>query len=494
MTAFTEKLDRAAGAALCEGVKELGSGLINASAVSLVFGGPFAVPFALGTAALMVAAGGCTWDPDGPAPVPTGPPQQICYKGASNFTIRVLTNGVFVGGSTPDLAEITRIAYDSTQQCQTGGSRDFYNIYWKNPDGTPGVTALQWGGPCGGDTYTWIQVWDGNDMCSDPGPEPQPIIPPYTYTDPDDGCTLIVNWEGFSTDGAGHFNPVFKIEPGENSLRTEGGGIIGGCNFEPVIYTGNPGGPGEPPFVGPWDPTWDGDDENPWAEFLREIAAGVLGAGLADVLAALLEEPYAGTTYRLVSVCETDASGEPISEAVEETIPTLPINDAILTRLDALVPLLQGQKDFKQPVCSPEPLKGEFRTIAFRSEQISPAGKSCLRKRLRYRSVSGIGLDGLIDHWKDFVWSAGPVTVKHRGSSWGTITVWAASVDEGKRVIRHAAAEAGVDADQTGRWEISGSSSTRLGMPGTMKVDTTGGYYWITDRDGSNNRPIVGKT
>ena len=494
MTAFTEKLDRAAGAALCEGVKDLGSGLINASAVSLVFGGPVAVPFALGTAALMVAAGGCDWDPDGPAPTPSGPPQQICYKGASNFQINQLQNGVFVGGATPEVSEITRIAYDSTEDCQTGGSRDVYTIFWKSPTGVPGSTPLFWGGPCGDVTYTWVQVWQGNDQCSDPGPDPQPLIPPYTYTDPDDGCTLVVNWKGFSTDEAGHFSPVFKIEPGSDNLRAGGGGVIGGCNFEPVIYTGPPGGPPGPPLFGPWNPDWDFDGQTPWGDFLRDLAGGLLGNIIYDTYKTFVEEPYSGATYRLVSVCETDSSGEPISQAVEEVIPQAKFNDAVLFRLDALVPLLQGQKDFKQPVCPPEPLKGEFRTIAFKSEEVSPAGKSCLRKRLRYRSVSGIGLDGLIDHWKDFVWSAGPVTVKHRGSSWGTITVWASSVDEGKRVIRHAAAEAGVDADQTGRWEISGSSSTRLGMPGTMKVDITGGYYWITARDGSNNRPIVGKT
>ena len=253
-------------------------------------------------------------------------------------------------------------------------------------------------------------------------------------------------------------------------------------------------GPGEPPFVGPWDPTWDDDPSNPWVDFLRDIAAGVLGVGLANVLEGLFEAPYSGATYRLVSVCETDASGEPISEAVEEIIPELPINDAILTRLDALVPLLQGQKDFKQPICEPPAPEGDFRTISFRSEQVSPNGKSCLLKRLRYRSISGIGLDGLIDHWKDFSYSAGPVIVKNIGSTCGTLTVWASSIGEGKRVILHAFGEAGVDADQAGRWEISSSTSTRRGMPGTMNIDTTGGYYWITARDGSDNRPMVGKT
>jgi hypothetical protein len=113
---------------------------------------------------------------------------------------------------------------------------------------------------------------------------------------------------------------------------------------------------------------------------------------------------------------------------------------------------------------------------------------------LRYRSISGIGLDGLIDHWKDFSFTAGPVLVRNVGSTLGTIKCWASSIDEGKRVLLHAFAEAGVDANQAGRWEVSGSTSTRLGMPGTMNVDTTGGYYWITARDGSDNRPVVGKT
>jgi len=494
MTAFNDKLTRAATGATCQLLDTLGESLIQAGAASMVFGGAGLVPIGLGAAALMASEYGCTWDPDKPGPSPEGPPQQICYKGGSNFTIRVLTNGTFVGGSTPDLSEITRIAYDSTQQCQTGGSRDFYNIYWKDEAGTPGVTALQWGGPCGDATYTWIQVWEGNDSCSDPGPDPSPPIAPYTYTDPEDGCQLIVNFKGFQTDELGHVNPVYKIEPGATG-RT-GGGIIGGCNFNNIIYTGRPGGGGgEPPVVGPWDPTWDDDfDGFLWQQWLRDVLAGVVGASIARALADLFTQPYAGSTYRLVSVCETDASGEPISEAVEEIIPELPINDAILTRLDALVPLLQGQKDFKQPVCPPAKAAGDIRTISFRSEEISPNGKSCLRKRLRYRSISGVGLDGLIEHWKDFTFTAGPVLVRNVGSTLGTIKCWASSVNEGKRVLLHAFAEAGVDANQTGRWEVSGSTSSRLGMPGTMKVDTTGGYYWITARDGSDNRPIVGKT
>ncbi len=195
----------------------------------------------------------------------------------------------------------------------------------------------------------------------------------------------------------------------------------------------------------------------------------------------------------MVSVCEKDAGGEPISQAVEVPIPTLKAPAAQVARLDALVELLQAGKDFKQPVCNDKPtLQGEFRTIGFISEETSPNGKSCLRKRFRYRSMSGIGLDAIVDHWAGFGYQSGPVVVIHKGGSWGTPQVWAASVAEGKRVIRHAAGEAGFDPDSVGEWVISGSSSPRYGVNATMKVNQSGGYYWITARDGSNNRPLVG--
>ena len=100
----------------------------------------------------------------------------------------------------------------------------------------------------------------------------------------------------------------------------------------------------------------------------------------------------------------------------------------------------------------------------------------------------------VVDHWKDFEWTTGPVCVTHKGYSWGTPQVWAVTADEGKRVIQHAAGEAGFDADQVGQWGISGSSSSRYGVSLPVKVDTTGGYYWITDRDGSDGRPIVART
>ena len=494
MTAFTEKLDRAAGAATCAALTIGGGALISAGAVGIGAGGAGLVPLAVGSLAMMAAAYGCGWDPDGPGPEPEGPPQQLCYKGGSNFTIRLLTDGVFKGGSTPELSEITGVAYDSTEDCQTGGSRRFYTISWKDTAGNPGSTGLQYGGPCGGSSYTWTQVWEGDSTCLDPGPPPTSPIPPYDYTDPEDGCKLTVNLKGFTDDGTGAVNPVFKIEPSAEQLRADGG-VIGGCNFSPVIYTGGPPGGGPPPQFRPWNPDWDEptpDGTPPWLDLVNDLIGGLIGNAIYDALNSLVPETLPPANYKLIAPCDEFEPGVPLQ--IEVAIPELPTYPALATRIDALIPLLQGQKDFKQPICPPVKPEGEFRTIGFISQDYSPNGRNYLRKRLRYRSVSGLGLDAVIDHWKDFRFDAGPVIVKHRGATWGTVAVWAASSNEGKRVIRHAAGEAGIDADQVGRWEVSGSSSTRLGMPGKMKVNESGGYYWITARDDSNGRPLVGVT
>mgnify|MGYP003323237596 CR=1 FL=1 len=159
---------------------------------------------------------------------------------------------------------------------------------------------------------------------------------------------------------------------------------------------------------------------------------------------------------------------------------------------DDLDKIQEELKKLKECACpEEEPIQGQFRTISFRSDETSPFGKSRLRKRLRYRGSEGVELSALVDHWRDFSWQSGPVRVRHTGASWGTPEVWAATEDEGKRVIRHAGREAGIDPDQVGRWSARGSDSSRLGVSDTMRVDTTGGYYWITARDGSDQRPIV---
>ena len=211
---------------------------------------------------------------------------------------------------------------------------------------------------------------------------------------------------------------------------------------------------------------------------------------LISFLQELFEQPLPEKEYTLNPVCEEEAPPTVV------TLPEEKAFDRLISAIDVVPELLQAHLGYKTPTCggrSPGPeLLGDWRTISFISDEVSPYGHSRLRKRFRYRSTSGLGLPGVIDHWKDFVWSAGPVCVQHADASWGTPQCWASSIDEGKRVIRHAAGEAGIDPDQDGRWVVSGSHSARVGVSGTMRVRTKGGYYWITARDGSERRPIVG--
>ena len=204
-------------------------------------------------------------------------------------------------------------------------------------------------------------------------------------------------------------------------------------------------------------------------------------------------EPY---EWRLTGICEEVPEGEDQPYQLWQG-PFMPVVRQNNLKLDHIAQMLQVHLGYKTPTCNTKQTfkpVGDWRTIAFISDDTSPYGKSRLRKRFRYRSTSGLGLDDVINHWKDFVWEAGPVCVAHADATWGTPQCWAASADEGKRVIRHAGGEAGIDPDQVGRWVVSGSDNPRFGVPGTMRVRTQGGYYWITARDGSDGRPIVGRT
>ena len=211
---------------------------------------------------------------------------------------------------------------------------------------------------------------------------------------------------------------------------------------------------------------------------------------LLPLLGDFLEEPIAGTNYQLRGVCEDVQEGEsqPVANFL---VPEAKNLGAVINRLDVMQDLFQQHLEWRTPICHGPQSTGDFRTITFISDELSPGGKRRLPELCRYRSRSGLGLDGVVDHWKSFTWSAGPVVVKHTDAPWGTPQVWAASIDEGKRVIRHAAAEAGLDPDQVGRWVVGGSNNPRYGVPGTMRVNTSGGYWWITARDGASERPRV---
>jgi hypothetical protein len=198
-------------------------------------------------------------------------------------------------------------------------------------------------------------------------------------------------------------------------------------------------------------------------------------------------------SFTLTAPCDFDSEGNPLEQVWK--YPEQTWAERSLAHEITMLEALQTHLNWRTPICGDEPtqLEGDFRTVSFRSDKTSPYGTARLRKRFRYRSVSGNDLGAVVDHWKDFFFEGGPYRVRWIGRSWRSPEIWAASEAEGQRVIQHAAEEAGFGPLEGGRWSTRLSRSGRQGVPGTMRIDVTGGFYWITARDGSDGKPIVAK-
>tara|TARA_B100000513_G_scaffold98711_1_gene42010 strand:- start:266 stop:1765 length:1500 start_codon:yes stop_codon:yes gene_type:complete len=497
MANFQENLDNAAALATCQILQSGGQALVGFGAWNLAAGGAGLVPIALGSTALLASNYGCTWDTE---QEPTVPIDNLIVPGSC-----METNGCGLivyrkGGASQYLGTVQKLVSVNRNGTYPNGTPkitttyiDCNGVLQSDDEGASDVLPIS------------TEIADGFVCAGDVAPNGDPIFPPYEYTDPiPKGCSLTVNVLGWGAQGDGTVAPIYKIEPSAD--KRAGGGVIGGCNFEPVVYYQpkppgveggggeGDGGDGDPPYTIPFVDGDDSDGEPEWLKLLKQALAGAAGNLVASGIKALLEQPYAGVTYTMTAPCNKDAEGNPLVWTGE--IPEQRINAAILDRLDAISNQLSQHLEWKTPICVPETpeLEGDFRTISFRSDETSPFGKSRLRKRLRYRSRNGQDLSALVDYWKDFTWTGGSTRVRWTGGAWGTVEVWAASESEGKRVIQHAAGEAGFDAFETGGWTVRVTSSTRLGVSLLMRVDTTGGYYWITCRDGSDNRPLVAYT
>ena len=152
-------------------------------------------------------------------------------------------------------------------------------------------------------------------------------------------------------------------------------------------------------------------------------------------------------------------------------------------RVDALAGLLQDHKALPSRTCRKPIPTGEWVMVNFESQQVSPSSNSRLRKVLRYLDQNSGSLEAHVDHWRGFEWDAGPWIVIHKGAAWGVPQVWAASAEEGKRVLRHAAAIAGVDTEQSpGEWVVQRSSSPRYGFPGRMSVRRGRNLIWMVSK------------
>ena len=339
-----------------------------------------------------------------------------------------------------------------------------------------------------------LNVPEGECMVeSDPDApvDPTPDLPPYEYTDPETNCNYTVKFEGFAQiTPDGEARPVYTISGGETTRA--GGGVIGGCNLSPTIYVqgGEGGGGGDgpiPPIPYPPNPPGPDGDGVPW--WAKAIAAGATGALLNQIAEGIkdLNSPsFNEGSFTLTAPCDVDENGDPQTRTWEFLEGSF--EERMNAHQVALMEIMQQHLNWKTPTCTSAkpPLEGEWVTTRWESTEVMPHSGHRLRKQFRYRSKSSLDIAQRSAYWEHFQWQSGDFVVRHEGAWWGNPQVWASSEEEGKRVIRFAAGEAGLDPDQVGEWKISRSSSPRYGMSGTMKIQLYKGFPWISSRGGAS--------
>jgi len=482
---FVQNLDNAASAAICSWLNEGGNAVLGSAVLAglAVPGGQ--VPSLAAGLGLMALNYGCTFDPTKAPPptVDTGYCRES--EGASIDFNHYRANGGIAWWTRGNI-RIDQISIGSRPDETPPNDR--FVVSGTDVDGS--FVRL---GPVLRDG-DYFEVTTSNGKCTDFSqptvPAPQPTV---TYVGGDAECSINVDFVSWLTEKDGTVRPVLKMSSATQTRAS--GGVIGGCSFDPVIYSGPPGGGGEPPWVAPWAPGPDGPDGEPWwYSLIRGAASGAVGAVVGDLLDKLFPKKLPGVLYRLTSVCETNANGDPISQAVERSIPEMETFAALDARLGAIVDIAQGLKDFKQPICPPEQVRftGDLVSVNFQSSTDDVPAKDRLRKEFRYRDQDAHPESYHVDHWRGFSWEAGPVIVKSRGLAWGVPQVWAASADEGKRVIAHAAAAAGVDLDDPRhQWEVSTTANPRYGRQARVfpVICSETGELMISKRDGASGLP-----
>jgi hypothetical protein len=214
---------------------------------------------------------------------------------------------------------------------------------------------------------------------------------------------------------------------------------------------------------------------------------------LQQVLEALLNG-LNSTTYTLTEDCNPGNDPNYTPRSWDFQAPgALSAFGVIENRLDALAKMVDQSLRAKQQICLPTRARpvGELVTARFRSVAPSPNSSRALRKELRYRDNAGRPEAEHVAHWLGFEWQAGPAIVRSRGAAWGEVCVWAADPAEGRRVINHAAAIAGVDLTvPEHRWFDQVARDSRTGQPGVMKVEhDQAGTPCISKRIGPSGTP-----
>ena len=329
----------------------------------------------------------------------------------------------------------------------------------------------------------YFRMFDNGSACLKDAPQPvtPPPPAPITQYSAELNCNVEAVLNGFQYNVDGTVSPsiTFTTVQTENNANSVGDTppVVSGCNwFGDLVWVAPPHPPGPPIFPLPPDPP--------------DVPLPPDSGDCPDPCPDPDPEPVAGSTYLMIAPCNKDAQGNPLEW--EKELPASNGLPAIAARLEALSEQISQALDWKTPICSDKPnLLGDWVTVRFESVEPSPQGTRPLRKLFRYRSQSAYDLGQIAAYWENFQWNAGPVCIQHKGGWWGTPQCWAQNADEGKRVIRFAGLEAGIDPDAIGEWVISGSSDPRFGMPGTMRVAKVQGLEWVTSRQGPSGLPLL---
>lgn len=504
-----ELLDRAAGAATCQILQAGGQALVGVGTVGIVTGGVGMVPLATGAAMLLASNYACSDMPLGDGlpgggvngcqemePGGRGTAQRSLDSGE---TWRDWGEGLYDFRSTTSINKglvdpgdfgTWRAAITVTSQGSSGEIRisDTFNTEGQALAAQYRINPTS--GSCARDEEPTV-------------PLPPDITQPISYTDSVTNCNFNLTLQGFAEPvPGGPARPVYLLQQAAETRND--GGRMGGCNWPDTIFMPSDGGgggdgPNGPVYLpvpdGPTPP--DGPGGVPWwaAPLLggaTNAALQLIGDGLKDALGAKLPEG----SFTLQAPCDQDEQGQPLTQTW--TYPEQKWEERSIAHQITMLEALQTHLNWKTPTCSDKdekpPLEGQWVTTRWESiEKMAHSGRR-LRKLFRYRTKSSRDLGQLSAYWADFSWRSGDVCVRHTGAWWGDPQVWAESEDEGQRVIRHAAAEAGIDPDQIGQWATSSSRSPRYGMSGTMKVALFEGFPWIASRDGAEWPNVLAKS
>ena len=486
MTNIPSWLDDGAGTATCA---LLGAGTAVAAAFAANSARSLLLWPALGGAAATAAfaavghAIGCGANSGNPPYTnPNGASGSWCQDGSAKTLVER-----FINGGTGGVERFRFWIYSEVEIIGPGGTsgqqytaRAMARTEAQGP-GTPSQINLMIWDVANNDTV----VFTPDPGCGESGTQPIPLdVYSYEYTDASTSCVYnyVLQDTWIDTDGYPRF--AWAVDGDTGVLRNScQGGRIAGYVWAPssgdrytynVDFDGDGAGGGGPGWI--FTPDW---------------------GSIAGLLLRLMEYNDPGDLYRLTSVCETNDQGEPVDRAVEVTIPAGFRNQAASARIrfEAMVELMQGLKDFRQPTCRKTNATGQLVSVDFTSDEPSPGGTRPLRKVLRYRDQGNTPLADHVAHWDTFNWEAGPVVVVHRGGPWGVLQVWALDADEGRRVIRHAGEIAGVDPDAEGEWLITASDDLRYGQTGTMRLarrrSWDGEILQISKRPGPDGLPTV---